>query len=73
MMKGRRGKYFILILSFLGWYILLALITGTIITLLNKYNLTLLSSFVSGLEFVAITPYVKMATMAMYENAKKSK
>lgn len=73
MMKGNRGKYFVLILSFLGWYLLFALITGAIITVLNKYNLTLLSSFISGLEFVAITPYVKMSTMAMYEKMKNNK
>lgn len=71
MMRGNKGKYFLLMLSFIGWFILSGVPASLfqqifIHATTNEFVLTL-AAFVSALFFVPVTVYMDSAEVGFYE------
>ena len=60
LMTGKVGKYFILCLSFIGWFFLVGLASGVF------YQNELLQSIVSIIGYTLLVPYIQFATFAFY-------
>ncbi len=73
LMKGNRGKYFGLIMSFFGWYILAALLGGIVTSIFNGIGLSFLKIITSSIGFVILLPYLKMSTITFYEHLTEKK
>lgn len=67
LMKGNRRKYFCLIMSFFGWYILAALLGEVITSIFNSIGLSFLQIITSSIGFIILLPYLKMSTITFYE------
>ncbi len=70
IMKGNKGKYFLLIMSFIGWYIVAAIVGYIITTGVNKLGITALNIITTSIGFIILTPYIKMTTLEFYEGIK---
>ena len=62
LMKGNRGRYFCLMLSFFGWFFLVGVATG----LVSKVDI--LADIVAQLGTAILLPYTTLALIAFYEN-----
>lgn len=71
LMKGNRGKYFCLIMSFFGWYILAAILGGVVTSIFNRIGLSFLQIITSSIGFIILLPYLKMSTITFYEHLTK--
>ena len=69
LMTGKRGKLFILQLSFIGWMFLLGLVAG-VFSLLES---NVLPTIVTTIGLLFLVPYVNFATFSFYENLQTSK
>lgn len=68
LMKGNRGKYFCLILSFFGWALLLGLITGII----NLLRIEILTEISSQIGAIILAPYIAFSVIAFYQNLDRN-
>lgn len=68
LMKGNRGKYFCLILSFFGWALLLGLIAGII----NLLRIEILTEISSQIGAIILTPYIAFSVIAFYQNLDRN-
>lgn len=74
LMKGNKGKYFALIMSFIGWYILAIIVGAIAMPLLEIIKIDLIRNTISSLGIIAVMPYLKMSIIEFYEDIKtKSK
>lgn len=71
LMKNNRGKYFCLIISFFGWYILAFVLGGLLKRVLP--DIFLITNLISIAGTVIINPYTNMATIAFYEELVEKK
>ncbi len=69
LMKGNRGRYFCLMLSFFGWYFLVGFVSG----LVGGFGAGIISTLVANIGTAIIAPYTAFATIAFYENLVKEK
>ena len=69
LMTGKRGKLFILQLSFIGWFFLLGLVAG-VFGLLEK---TILPLIIETVGCIFLVPYIQFANFSFYENLKTAK
>ncbi len=63
VMKGRRMEFFLLVLSFIGWEMLLSLVTGMLLGLLGNVVGMTLGQFAALL----LTVYINCAVVAFYQ------
>lgn len=84
LMKGNRGNFFMLELSFMGWVLLIIISTSLVTTLLSIILVSLLSilgSYIGALSgylimiigFLFLLPYMQVATICFYERVLKNK
>lgn len=66
LMKDNRWKYFCLVMSFLGWYILAFVVGGVLKNILP--NIFLITNLISVLGTIIINPYMNMSALAFYES-----
>ena len=69
LMTGKRGKLFILQLSFIGWFFLIGLVVG-VVSLLGGH---ILPSIVEMIGIIFLVPYIEFAVFSFYENLQTSK
>lgn len=65
LMTGNRGKLFALQFSFIGWFILLSLITSIMSAILPV--LSIVALVLVGIGALFLVPYIRMATIAFYD------
>ena len=66
LMKGNRGRYFCLMLSFIGWFLLIYLAT----VIIGFASLFILTSIVFNIGVAILTPYIIFASLSFYEQMK---
>ncbi len=66
LMKHQKGNYFLLMLSFVGWYLLLLLLETLLVTMVGY----VLASTIYMVLNLALTIYISTAACAFYLNAK---
>lgn len=80
LMTKKRGKYMLFTLSFLGWILLILLVTVTIMNILGvTYSVdlqkntleSLIISFIPLIGMAFIIPYLQIATVVFYDNLKE--
>lgn len=67
LMKGNRGRYFCLVLSFIGWALLLGLASGFI----GILKIDVLTELVSTISTAVLAPYIAFATIAFYKDVER--
>lgn len=69
LMKGNRGRYFCLMLSFFGWFFLVGFVAG----LIGIADSEIVTDIVAEVGVAILNPYLAFATIAFYENLSKEK
>ena len=69
LMKGNRGRYFCLMLSFFGWYFLVGFVSG----LFSGFGLETISTILAQAGMAVLAPYTTFAVLAFYKNIAKEK
>lgn len=70
LMKGNKGRYFYLQLTFIGWYLLAAIPGGIFDTFSNSDGaVAVIVGIILSLPFVVLSAYVMMSNTAFYELA----
>lgn len=62
LMQGNRGRLFCLMLSFIGWSLLIALLSGVLVFV------PILSTIVSYAGAIILAPYIAFSTLAFYRD-----
>lgn len=68
LMKGNRGRYFCLILSFIGWAIVSGIVGAICMKIVEPIRFALLTNYALMIGEAILTPYLTLATIAFYEN-----
>lgn len=68
LMKGNRGRYVCLILSFIGW----ALLLGLVSSLVGILKVDILTDLATLLPSAILAPYIAFATIALYQDIERS-
>ncbi|QGQ93561.1 DUF975 family protein [Paenibacillus psychroresistens] len=68
MMKDQKWKYFLLILSFAGWYILIM----AALLILSALGLQILGIIVFGIGILALMPYIYTTQSIFYDDLNKN-
>lgn len=69
LMKGNRGRYFCLMLSFFGWYFLAGFVSG----IFSGLGLETISTILAQVGTAIIAPYTTFAVLAFYKNIAKER
>lgn len=68
LMKGNRGRYFCLILSFFGW----SLLVGLVSAIVAFSGIGIISFITTQIGTIILTPYITFATIAFYQDLKRN-
>lgn len=68
LMRGNRGRYFCLVLSFIGWSFLAGLASGIV----SISGITILSSIVAEVGVILLTPYMTFSIIAFYQELSRN-
>jgi uncharacterized membrane protein len=68
MMDGQKWKYFLLMLSFIGWYILLIFV----LVILSAMGLQILSIIAFSIGMLGLMPYIYATQASFYEDLRLS-
>lgn len=66
MMKGYKGEYFVLLLSFIGWQFLGNIITGYITSIFELAGLGMLTAYAAIFFSIWLTPYMGLTRAGFY-------
>lgn len=69
LMKGNRGRYFCLMLSFFGWFFLVGFVTG----LLQITGIDIIGEIAAEVGIAILNPYIAFAAITFYENISKER
>lgn len=69
LMKGNRWRYFCLMLSFFGWFLLVGVATGVV----QFINVPIISTIVAEIGTAILNPYIAFTAIIFYEALSKEK
>lgn len=69
LMKGNRGRYFCLMLSFFGWYFLVGLVSG----IFTGFGLEVIGTILAQAGIALLAPYTAFAVLAFYKNIARER
>lgn len=73
LMDGQKGKFFVLVLSFMGWIILSSLVIGFVSSLMTISNIFIIVLYVAVLFFMVILLYIYYSKALFYRELVDNK
>ena len=73
LMDGQKGKFFVLVLSFMGWIILSSLVIGFVSSLMTISNIFIIVLYVAVLFFMVLLLYIYYSKALFYRELVDNK